>query len=143
MELHLSKYQKLIPAPTLVCSLADDETEVSMDSLWRARAWGDSSRAMPPEPTEQAPARTPMAPPPCSPRSRLGFAVHDVYLKGLANLNIREAVKAAAALLCDLEHLRRVDTKPDDGAESRPQAIRSTRKRRARGRSIPGRQGRQ
>jgi hypothetical protein len=40
-----------------------------------------------------------------------GFKPADVYLKGWAHLGTPEAVKMAAALLCDLGHLRRIDTK--------------------------------
>ena len=41
-----------------------------------------------------------------------GFKPADVYLKGWTHLNKPEAVKSAAAMLCDLGHLRRVETRP-------------------------------
>lgn len=117
MESHLSKYRKLVPALALVCALADGETAVSMDSLLRALAWGDYLKS------HAARAYGAGAGPNTDAASALlakiqagkvadGFKAADVYLKGWAHLGTPEAVKMAAALLCDLGHLRRVDTKP-------------------------------
>jgi hypothetical protein len=116
MESHLSKYRKLVPALALVCALADGETEVSMDSLLRALAWGDylkshATRAYGAGTGPNTDAATALLAKIEAGKVADGFKPADVYLKGWAHLGTPEAVKAAAALLCDLGHLRRVDTK--------------------------------
>ena len=126
MESHLSKYRKLVPALALVCSLADGESEVSMDSLLRALAWGDyleshAARAYGAGTGPNTDAATALLDKIKAGKVADGFSPRDVYLKGWAHLGTPEAVKAAAALLCDLGHLRRIDSKPGS-AGGRPTA---------------------
>lgn len=116
MESHLSKYRKLVPALALVCALADGETEVSMGSLLRALAWGDylkshAARAYGAGTGPNTDAATALLAKIQAGKVVDGFKPADVYLKGWAHLGTPEAVHAAARLLCDLGHLRRVDTK--------------------------------
>ena len=117
MESHLSKYRKLIPALALVCALADGESEVSADSLLRALAWGDylkshAARAYGAGTGPNTDAASALLAKIKAGKVTDGFAIRDVYLKGWAHLGTPETVKAASALLCDLGHLRRIDTKP-------------------------------
>ncbi len=117
LESHLSKYRKLVPALALVCALADGEAAVGERSLLRALAWSDYLRTH----AERAYAAGAM--PATEAAAALlakiragqvadGFRPADVYLKGWARLNSPEAVLGAARLLCDLHHVRRVETKP-------------------------------
>lgn len=117
MESHLSKYRKLVPALALVCALADGESEVSADSLLRALAWSDylkshATRAYGAGTGPNTDAASALLAKIKAGKVTDGFAVRDVYLKGWAHLGTPETVKAASALLCDLGHLRRIDTKP-------------------------------
>lgn len=126
MESHLSKYRKLVPALALVCAMADHETEVSRRSLIRALAWAKylkshAARAYGAGTGPQTGAARALLDKISQNKLADGFAVRDVYLKGWAHLNTPEAVKSAAAMLCDLGHLRRCDVKPGT-AGGRPTA---------------------
>lgn len=126
MESHLSKYRKLVPALALVCALADAEEAVSLDSLLRALAWAEylqshAARAYGAGTGPQTDAAQALLDKIKAGRVPDGFAVRDVYLKGWAHLSNPEAVKLAAAMLCDLGHLRRTDVKPGAGG-GRPTA---------------------
>jgi putative DNA primase/helicase len=114
LESHLAKYRKLVPALALVCAVADRESNVSVLALRRALAWveylashaarayGAGTRP----PTEGAAALLAKI---RSGRVADGFAGRDVYLKGWTHLNTPELVHAAAQILCDLHHLRKVE----------------------------------
>lgn len=117
MESHLSKYRKLVPALALVCALADGEEVVSRNSLLRALAWAvylqsHAARAYGAGTGPQTNAALALLDKIKSGAVQDGFAVRDVYVKGWAYLNTPESVKQAAAMLCDLGHLRRFDVRP-------------------------------
>ena len=117
MESHLSKYRKLVPALALVCALADGEEAVSRNSLLRALAWAvylqsHAARAYGAGTGPQTDAALALLDKIKGGAVQDGFAVRDVYVKGWAHLNTPESVKQAAAMLCDLGHLRRFDVKP-------------------------------
>lgn len=117
MESHLSKYRKLVPALALVCALADGEEVVSRNSLLRALAWAvylqsHATRAYGAGTGPQTNAALALLDKIKSGAVQDGFAVRDVYVKGWAYLNTPESVKQAAAMLCDLGHLRRFDVRP-------------------------------
>lgn len=117
MESHLSKYRKLVPALALVCALADGEEAVSRNSLLRALAWAvylqsHAARAYGAGTGPQTDAALALLDKIKGGAVQDGFAVRDVYVKGWAYLNTPESVKQAAAMLCDLGHLRRFDVKP-------------------------------
>ena len=117
MESHLSKYRKLVPALALVCALADGEEAVSRHSLLRALAWAvylqsHAARAYGAGTGPQTDAALALLDKIKGGAVQDGFAVRDVYVKGWAYLNTPESVKQAAAMLCDLGHLRRFDVKP-------------------------------
>lgn len=117
MESHLSKYRKLVPALALVCALADGEEAVSRNSLLRALAWAEylqshAARAYGAGTGPQTDAALALLDKIKGGAVQDGFAVRDVYVKGWAYLNTPESVKQAAAMLCDLGHLRRFDVKP-------------------------------
>ena len=117
MESHLSKYRKLVPAMALVCALADGEEAVSRHSLLRALAWAvylqsHAARAYGAGTGPQTDAALALLDKIKGGAVQDGFAVRDVYVKGWAYLNTPESVKQAAAMLCDLGHLRRFDVKP-------------------------------
>lgn len=119
MESHLAKDRKLVPAIALVCALADGETEVSAASLARSLAWAEylqthaarayaaGSRPV----TEGAQALLDKI---HSGKVADGFKPSDVYLKGWKYLAIPEEVHRAASLLCDLNHLRRIEKKSSE-----------------------------
>lgn len=116
LESHFSKYRKLAPALALVCALADGEPEVSRGSLLRALSWCDYLRkhaerayAAGSRPATQGAAAL-LAKIEAG-KVADGFKPADVYLKGWTNLSNREDVQAAAAMLCDLNHLQRVQHK--------------------------------
>lgn len=117
MESHLSKYRKLAPALSLVCALADGENGVGRDSLLRALAWIDYLRS------HANRAYTAGTRPATDGAKALlakiksgavpdGFKPADVYLKGWAHLGNPEETHAAINMLCDLGHLRRIETLP-------------------------------
>jgi putative DNA primase/helicase len=117
MESHLAKYRKLVPAVALVCALADDENDVSKASLLRALAWSEYLQ------THAARAYTAGTRPATEGAAALlakikagivpdGFKPADVYLKGWAHLGTPEDTHAAIGMLCDLHHLRRIETPP-------------------------------
>ena len=117
MESHLSKYRKLVPALALVCALADGEEAVSRNSLLRALAWAEylqshAARAYGAGTGPQTDAALALLDKIKGGAVQDGFAVRDLYVKGWAYLNTPESVKQAAAMLCDLGHLRRFDVKP-------------------------------
>ena len=117
MESHLSKYRKLIPAIALVCSLSEGESAVSHDSLLRALAWSKylqshAARAYSAGTGQQSEGAQALLKKIQAGEVSDGFALRSVYLKGWAHLNTPGAAKAAAAMLCDLGHLRRVDRHP-------------------------------
>jgi putative DNA primase/helicase len=117
MESHLSKYRKLVPALALVCALADGEEAVSRNSLLRALAWAvylqsHAARAYGAGTGPQTDAALALLDKIKGGAVQDGFAGRDVYVKGWAYLNTPESVKQAAAMLCDLGHLRRFDVKP-------------------------------
>jgi len=125
VESHLSKYRKLVPALALVCALADGEGEVSRNSLLRALAWSDylKSHAMRAYAAGSRPATegaTALLAKIRDGRVVSGFSPRDVYLKGWASLSTPDEVQAAAAMLCDLNHLRRIQHKtgPSGGRPS-------------------------
>jgi putative DNA primase/helicase len=140
MESHLSKYRKLVPALALVCALADGESEVSADSLLRALAWSDylkshATRAYGAGTGPNTDAATALLDKIKAGKVTDGFKPADVYLKGWAHLGTPEAVKMAAALLCDLGTCGASIRSPAPlGADLR-RPTKSTRKRRARGAS--------
>lgn len=117
MESHLSKYRKLAPALALVCALADGENGVGRDSLLRALAWIDYLRS------HANRAYTAGTRPATDGAKALlakiksgavpdGFKPADVYLKGWAHLGNPEETHAAINMLCDLGHMRRIETLP-------------------------------
>ena len=119
MESHLAKYRKLVPAVALVCTLADGESEVSEDSLLRSIAWSTYLK------THALRAYAAGARPATDGAKALlakivdgkvtdGFTTRDVYLKGWAKLSEPNDVHAAASMLCDLDHLRRVEKEPSE-----------------------------
>lgn len=117
LESHLSKYRKLVPAIALVCSLAEGETAVSHDSLLRALAWSEylqshAARAYAAGTVAQTEGARALLHKIMAGDVSDGFAARTVYLKGWTHLTTPDAVKAAAAMLCDLGHLRRIDSRP-------------------------------
>lgn len=107
---HYAKYEKLAGALALVCSLSDGETKVSDTSLLRALAWCDYLRTH----AERAYAAgiKSSSEPAKALLSKIrtggvsdGFTARNVYLKGWSHLGTPEAVRAAAELLVDLNHL--------------------------------------
>ena len=124
MQSHLSKYRKLVPALALVIALADRETEVSDRSLLKALAWADylQSHAARTYAAGTGPSTEAAAALLAKIRNgsvQDGFKPADVYLKGWSHLATREAVNDAATLLCDLQCIRRNETKPGN-AGGRP-----------------------
>jgi len=116
IESHISKYRKLVPALALICALADGEPEVSRMTLIRALSWCDYLR------THAERAYASGSRPATQGAAALlekikagkvadGFKPADVYLKGWAGLATPENVQAAAAMLCDLNHLQRIQHK--------------------------------
>jgi len=127
MESHLSKYRKLIPALALVCALADNEQEVSRDSLLRALAWGEylQTHAERAYAAGSRPATAGAVALLAKIKAGIvssGFKPADIYLKGWTRLSTPEEVHAATTLLCDLGHLRRIERGPG-AAGGRPSAI--------------------
>ena len=117
MESHLSKYRKLVPALSLVCALADGEAEVSHGSLLRALSWAEylqshAMRAYGSGTGLDAGGASALLAKIKSGKVMDGFKPADVYLKGWTGLGTPEAVHAAARLLCDLNHLRQVESRP-------------------------------
>lgn len=120
MESHLSKYRKLVPALALVCALADDESEVGHGSLLRALAWSEylrthAERAYSAGVTPDTEAARALLAKIKDGKVESGFSPRSVYLKGWAHLGTPEAVNNAARMLCDLNHLRRIEQKPGAG----------------------------
>lgn len=121
MESHLSKYRKLVPAIALVCALADNEEEVSQESLGRALAWAEYLQ------THAARAYAAGSRPATEGAAALlakikagavtdGFKPADVYLKGWSRLATPADTHGAINLLCDLHYLRMKEKKPESGA---------------------------
>jgi putative DNA primase/helicase len=117
MESHLAKYRKLVPAVALVCALADGESDVSKASLLRALAWSEYLQ------THAARAYAAGTRPATEGAAALlakikagtvtdGFKPSDIYLKGWTHLGTPEDTHAAIGMLCDLQHLRRIETPP-------------------------------
>jgi putative DNA primase/helicase len=114
LESHFGKYRKLVPALALVCSMADDESEVSEASLCRALAWAKylASHAERIYTAGTRPATTAAAA--LLKKIRSGdvlaeFKPADVYLKGWSHLGNPDEVREAAQMLCDLKHLIKVE----------------------------------
>lgn len=119
-ESHLSKYRKLIPALALVIALADGLCVVDEASLARALGWSDylrshAARAYAAGTRVDTEAAAALLRRIRSKSLQNDFLVRDVYRQGWAHLGTPEAVKAAAALLCDLNHLRAVVDKQNGG----------------------------
>ena len=108
------KYTKLVPALALICALADDEIEVSAESVNRALMWSEflESHAMRIYNMGLRPTVT-------GAKALLrkirdgaiknGFKAADVYLKGWSNLSNPAEANEALALLVDLHYLYRVE----------------------------------
>lgn len=117
MESHLAKYRKLVPAVSLVCALADGETEISTATLLRAISWSEYLQS---HAARAYAAGTMLATQGASAllakihqgKVSDGFRPSDVYLKGWTYLSTPDAVWSATQLLCDLGHLWRIDHKP-------------------------------
>ena len=116
LESHFSKYRKLAPALALVCALSDGEQEVSRGSLLRALSWCDYLRkhaerayAAGSRPATQGAAA--LLAKIKEGKVADGFSPRNVYLKGWASLSTKEDVQAAAAMLCDLNHLQLIQHK--------------------------------
>ena len=119
IESHLMKYSKMVPALALICALADNEIEVSVESVSRAIMWSEflESHAMRIYNMGLRPTVT-------GAKALLrkirdgaiknGFKAADVYLKGWSNLSSRGEVLDALALLVDLNYLHRVEQPPGD-----------------------------
>ncbi len=124
LESHLSKYRKAVPSLALVIGLTDGEREISHKSLLRALSWAEYLRSH----AERAYAAG-AAPDTAGAVALLakirerkvvdGFSPRDVYLKGWTSLNTPEAAHAAARMLCDLYHLRRIE-QPKRAGGGRP-----------------------
>ena len=117
LESHLGKYRKLVPAIALLCALCDDDTEVSVDHLYRALGWAEYLRSHAERVYAAGISIDTDAAVALLKRVRAGdiddgFTARTVYLKGWAHLNTPVAVKAAASLLCDLHHLRAIEQEP-------------------------------
>lgn len=120
MQSHLSKYRKLVPALALVIALADSESTVSAAALVKALAWAEylHSHAGRAYAAGTRPATEGAAALLAKIRAGAvtdGFSPRDVYLKGWAHLGTPEEAHAAARMLCDLHHLRRVEHRPGTG----------------------------
>lgn len=119
IESHLMKYTKMVPALALICALADDEIEVSVESVNRALMWSEflESHAMRIYNMGLRPTVT-------GAKALLrkirdgaistGFKAADVYLKGWSNLSSSGDVHDALALLVDLNYLYRVEQPSGD-----------------------------
>lgn len=117
LESHLGKYRKLVPALALVCSLADGDNVVGIESLQRALGWSEYLRSHAERVYAAGTSLDTDAAAALLKRIRAGdvedgFTARTVYLKGWAHLNNPSAVKAAASLLCDLHHLRAIEQEP-------------------------------
>jgi len=117
LESHLGKYRKLIPALALVCALADGEQAVSHASLLKAMSWYDylkshAERAYAAGSRPATEGASALLAKIKAGSIKSGFSPRDVYLKGWSRLTTPEDVQAAAALLCDLHHLREIEHKP-------------------------------
>lgn len=117
MQSHLSKYRKLVPAVALVIGLAEGEQTVSAGALTKALDWADYLQS------HAARAYGACEDPPIDAAGSLlakirggavldRFSERDIYIKGWAHLRDRESVRSAAAMLCDLHHLRAVEHRP-------------------------------
>lgn len=111
LESHLSKYRKLVPAISLICALADGETEVSLQSLQRAIAWSEYLRSHAERTYAAGMHPTTDAANALLKKIKSGkvanhFKPSDIYLKGWAHLGTPETANAAIALLCERHHLR-------------------------------------
>ena len=114
IESHLMKYTKMVPALALICALADNEIEVSVESVSRALMWSEflESHAVRIYNMGLRPTVT-------GAKALLrkirdgaitnGFKAADVYLKGWSNLSNSAEVREALALLVDLNYLYRVE----------------------------------
>lgn len=119
IEAHLTKYQKLVPALSLLIHLADNGgAQVGEPALLKALAWAEyleahARRAYASVTNAQAEgARTLLR------RIRKGdiaddagkaldvFAARDVYRRGWSHLGTPEAFYEAAKMLCDFDYLR-------------------------------------
>lgn len=114
IESHLMKYTKLVPALALICALADDETEVSVESVNRAIMWSEflESHAMRIYNMGLRPTVTGAKALLRKIRDgaiKTGFKAADVYLKGWSNLSSSAEAHEALALLVDLHYLYRVE----------------------------------
>ena len=114
IESHLMKYTKMVPALALICALADNEIEVSTESVSRAIMWSEflESHAM-------RIYNMGLRPTVIGAKALLrkirdgainnGFKASDVYLKGWSNLSSSGEVHDALTLLVDLNYLYRVE----------------------------------
>lgn len=124
-ESHLSKYRKLVPAIALVCSLADGETEIEVDSLLKALAWVEylethaariyAAGTMPSTDAAKALLK----------RIKDGsvkdaFKASDIYLKGWSNLSTPENAHSAIRMLADLEYIFPIDEPRRNQGGGRP-----------------------
>lgn len=124
MESHLAKFRKLVPAIALLCAVADGETEVSMTSLTRALSWSEYLQSHAARVYGAGTGPQTEAAKALLDKIKQGklidkegkpvdqFKAADVYLKGWSVLNTPETVRQAAAVLCDLGHLRKLETRP-------------------------------
>jgi putative DNA primase/helicase len=120
LESHLAKYRKLVPALALVCAVADGESVVSVISLRRALAWVEylashAARAYGAGTRPATEGARALLDKMRGGRVADGFAARDVYLKGWTHLNTPESVHAAAQVLCDLHHLRKIERRRPEG----------------------------
>ncbi len=122
MVSHLSKYRKLIPALALVFALIDTPDSggiVHEDELLRALAWGDYLRthanrlyaaAVTPETTDAVTLLSRIKAGKLTDRDGVildSFTPRQIAVKGWAGLGTPDAVRKAAEVLADYEHLRR------------------------------------
>ena len=119
MESHLAKYRKLVPAIALVCALAEQEAQVSEDSLQRALAWSEylqthAERAYAAGTRQATDGARALIRKIAAGKVADGFRPADIYLKGWSHLSTPEAVHAACAMLSDLHYLRRAEKRHGD-----------------------------
>ena len=126
MESHLSKYRKLIPALALILQLVDDPEggKVGIVSFTRAVAWGQylrshAERIYSAASTPDTSAAHVLLHNIKEGKVTDGFTPREVAQKHWAWLDTTDAVKGAAAMLCDYGWLRQI-VKPTTHKGGRP-----------------------
>jgi len=127
LESHFGKYRKLVPTLAVLCGMADGESTIGTRSLNRALGWYEYLRSHAVRVYSAGMIPSTEAASSLLRKIKSGaieneFKARDIYLKGWSHLSTSEAVKAAASMLCDLNHLKAVESPPSTSG-GRPTVI--------------------